>query len=98
MPPRKPLSAADKPYTDFIQPFLIDHSAIRGRLVRLEKSLGKILRAHKYPHAVCEHLGEQMVLASLLSATLSGEGLLTVQAKGDGPVRFSVVDVMAGGV
>jgi molecular chaperone Hsp33 len=39
-----------------------------------------------------------MVLASLLSATLSGEGILTLQAKGDGPVRLMVVDVMAGGV
>jgi molecular chaperone Hsp33 len=97
MPSRKSSTIGDKPYTDFIQPFLIDHSAIRGRLVRLEKALDDILCAHKYPLPVSLHLAEQIVLASLLSATLSDDGILTVQAKGDGPVRFMVVDVMAGG-
>jgi len=97
MPPRKPHSAPDKTYTDFIQPFMIDHSSIRGRLVRLEKTVNDILSAHNYPPAVSVHLAEQLVLSALLSATLSGDGILTVQAKGDGPVRFIVVDVMAGG-
>lgn len=88
----------DKPFIDFIQPFLIDHSAIRGRLVRLEKTLNTILKKHRYPLAVSQLLAEQMVLASLLSATLEKDGILTVQVKGDGPVRFMVVDVMAGGI
>jgi molecular chaperone Hsp33 len=94
----KPASTDEKTYSDFIQPFLIDRSAIRGRLVRLEKSLDNILTAHKYPLPVSEHLAQQIVLASLLAATLSGDGILTVQAKGDGAVRFIVVDVMAGGI
>jgi molecular chaperone Hsp33 len=98
MPPRKPVPAPDKPYSDFIQPFLIDRSAIRGRLVRLETSLSNILAAHNYPLALSQHLAELGVLAALLSATLSGDGILTVQVKGDGAVRFMVVDVMAGGV
>jgi len=98
MPSRKPATTVNKPYNDFIQPFLIDRSGIRGRLVRLEKSLSNILNAHNYPLPVSEHLAEQIVLAALLSATLSGDGILTVQAKGDGPIRFIVVDVMAGGI
>jgi molecular chaperone Hsp33 len=97
-PPSKP---AKEPVsftkTDFVQPFLIDHSAIRGRLARMEKTLDKILTAHNYPRCVSLHLAEQAVLASLLSATLAGEGILTVQVKGDGPVRFMVVDIMANG-
>jgi molecular chaperone Hsp33 len=95
MPSRKPV--AEKTYADFIQPFLIDHSAIRGRLVRLDKALNTILKRHQYPAAVSALLAEQMVLASLLSATLAEGGILTVQTKTDGPVRFMVVDVMAGG-
>lgn len=98
MPSRKTASPADKPFNDFVQPFLIDHSTIRGRLVRLEKSLNNILTAHNYPPVVSRHLAEQIVLAALLSATLTGDGILTVQAKGDGPVRFIVVDVLAGGI
>lgn len=84
-------------YTDFIEPFLIDHSAIRGRFVRLSTLLDDILNAHHYPMAVSMHLAEQIVITCMLSATLVKDGILTVQAKGDGPVRFMVVDVMADG-
>jgi molecular chaperone Hsp33 len=97
MPPRKSAVPSADLHNDFIQPFLIDRSAIRGRLVRLESSVNNILLAHNYPQPVSLHLAEQLVLAALLSATLAGDGILTVQAKGDGPVRFMVVDVMAGG-
>src|SRR5579863_260465 len=90
-------SELQKHYSDFIQPFLIDHSSIRGRLVRVGKVLDEILNAHNYPPAVSLHLAEQIVIACLLSATLDKDGILTVQAKGDGAVRFIVVDVMAGG-
>lgn len=83
---------------DFVQPFLIDHSAIRGRLVRLEKTLDTILTTHNYPQSVSRYLAEQVALASLLSATLAKDGILTVQTKGNGPVRFMVVDVMGSGV
>ncbi len=85
-------------YSDFIQPFLIDHSSIRGRMVRVSKVLDNILNAHNYPLAVSLHLAEQIVIACMLSATLDKGGILTVQAKGNGPVRFIVVDVMAGGI
>lgn len=85
-------------YTDFVQPFLIDHSSIRGRLVRVGKALDDIIKAHNYPAAVSVHLAEQIVIAALLSATLDKDGILTVQAKGDGAVKYIVVDIMAGGV
>jgi molecular chaperone Hsp33 len=98
MSPRKTIAQPEKTYNDFIQPFLIDHSAIRGRLVRLGKMLNGIIDAHRYPQAVSAYLAEQMLLAALLSATLSGEGILTLQAKGDGPLKLLVVDVMASGV
>ncbi|HEU5047825.1 MAG TPA: Hsp33 family molecular chaperone HslO [Rickettsiales bacterium] len=84
-------------YTDFIEPFLIDHSSIRGRFVRLSTVLDDILNAHHYPLAVSMHLAEQIVIACMLSATLVKDGILTVQAKGDGPIRFMVVDVLADG-
>ncbi len=84
-------------YSDFIQPFLIDHSSIRGRLVRVSGVLDSILNAHNYPLPVSLLLAEQIVIACMLSATLDKEGILTVQAKGDGAARFIVVDVMAGG-
>lgn len=97
MPPSTQSREASKQYGDFIQPFMIDHSSIRGRMVRISKVLDTILNAHNYPLAVSCHLAEQIVIACMLSATLDKGGILTVQAKGDGPVRFIVVDVIAGG-
>ncbi|MEI7668834.1 MAG: Hsp33 family molecular chaperone HslO [Pseudomonadota bacterium] len=85
-------------YSDIVQPFLIDHSSIRGRFVRLENVLNNILNAHNYHHTVSYYLAEQIVLASLLSATLQKDGILTVQAKGDGAIKFIVVDIMASGI
>lgn len=84
-------------FTDFVQPFLIDRSAIRGRLVRMELAVDEIVRLHNYPHAASLHFAEQLVLAALLSATLSEGGILTVQAKGEGPMTFMIADVIAGG-
>lgn len=93
-PEKSPVSFTQ---SDFVQPFLIDHSAIRGRLVRLEKALDTIIRTHDYPLSVSLLLAEQVVLAAMLSATLSGDGILTVQAKGWGALKYIVVDVLASG-
>lgn len=97
MPLRTPSKDTTKQYDDFIQPFMIDHSSIRGRMVRVSKALDTILNAHNYPLEVSIHLAEQIVIACMLAATLDKGGILTVQTKGDGPVRFIVVDIMAGG-
>jgi molecular chaperone Hsp33 len=85
-------------HSDFVQPFLIDHSSIRGRLVRVNKVLDDIIIAHNYPFTVSVHLAEQIVIAALLSATLDKGGILTVQVKGDGAIRYIVVDIMADGI
>jgi molecular chaperone Hsp33 len=98
--PEKPIKQQNSFTTsDFVQPFMIDHSAIRGRLVRLEKALDTILTSHDYPLCVSLLLAEQVVLAAMLSATLAGDGILTVQTKGyGGAVNYMVVDVLANGV
>jgi molecular chaperone Hsp33 len=77
---------------DFIQPFLIDHSAIHGRFVRLGSAAEEILSRHRYPKPVAVLLAEMLVVAAMLSSNLKSGGLLTVQAKGEGPVKFLVVD------
>ena len=82
---------------DFAQPFLIDHSNIRGRLVRLNDVVDTILTRHDYPEPVSRLLGELLVVAAMLSGNLKNEGLLTLQLKGKGLVRFIVVDVEFGG-
>ena len=82
---------------DLIQPFLIDHSHIRGQLVRLESVAHTIIEQHRYPKPASKLLAEMLVLAAMLSSNLKSDGILTIQAKGDGPIRFIVVDATSGG-
>ncbi|TAE34947.1 MAG: molecular chaperone Hsp33 [Alphaproteobacteria bacterium] len=84
-------------HEDRVQPFMLHNSVVRGRMVRLDKTLNTILERHAYPPIVSHMLAELLVLASMLSANLPEEGILTFQAKGDGAVAFFVADVRHGG-
>ncbi|PWC52910.1 Hsp33 family molecular chaperone [Azospirillum sp. TSO22-1] len=82
---------------DLVQPFQIEASHLRGRMVRLGPALDEILARHAYPDAVAKFLGETMTLAVLLSSMLKYEGIFTLQTKGDGPIKLMVVDVTSVG-
>jgi molecular chaperone Hsp33 len=82
---------------DLIRPFMIDASGLHGRLVRLGPALDMPLKAHDYPEAVAVLLGEAMALVSGLSAGLKFEGVFSLQARGDGPVKLLIADVTTDG-
>lgn len=82
---------------DVVQPFQLDRSNLRGRLVRLGPALDEILTRHAYPEPVALLLGETITLAAALAAALKYEGIFTLQTKGDGPVSFTVADVTSVG-
>lgn len=84
-------------YEDTLQPFVLHRSSIRGRMVRLCPALDTILKRHDNPASVNHLLAEIITLAAMLSANLPEGGILTMQAKGDGPVKFIVVDAVHGG-
>lgn len=82
---------------DFIRPFMIDANGLHGRLVRLGPALNAPLKAHDYPEPVAVLLGEALALASGLSAGLKFDGVFSIQARGDGPVKLLVADVTTDG-
>lgn len=77
---------------DLVQPFQIESQPVRGRIVRLGAAVDEIIRNHSYPDAVANLLGEACALAALVGASLKFDGRLIVQAQGDGPVAYVVVD------
>lgn len=83
--------------SDYIRPFQIETSGLRGRLVRLGPELDGILGRHAYPAPVARFLAETLTLATLLSAMLKYDGVFTLQGKGDGPLRLLVADVTSEG-
>jgi len=77
---------------DLVAAFQIENQPVRGRIVRLGPAVDEILTRHAYPAAVANLLGETCALAAVVGASLKFDGRLIVQAQGDGPVRYVVVD------
>lgn len=82
---------------DMIQPFRLEKSNVRGRMVRVGPVLQTMMKQHDYPAPVTALLSEVTTLCLALSAMLKYDGIFTLQIKGDGPVRLLVADVTARG-
>jgi molecular chaperone Hsp33 len=75
---------------DRVRRFIFEHGPVRGHWVGLTDAW-RALREHgDYPPAVEELLGEAVVAAVLLAATLKFRGTLTLQLQGEGAVRLLV--------
>src|SRR5258708_28363460 len=82
---------------DLVQPFQIEPTALRGRLVRLGPAVDTIITRHDYPEPVATMLGEAIALAVILAGALKYDGVFTLQTKGDGPLHLMVADVTTAG-
>lgn len=80
------------PSDDLTAQFILPGRPVVGRLVRLGPLANEILNRHDYPEPVANLLGESLALAALVGASLKFEGRLILQAQGDGPVAYVVVD------
>lgn len=93
MPSNMPTNIND----NIIQPFSLETSNLRGRVVRFGTVMDEILKPHAYP-GILEHLmGEALVMTALLSSMLKYEGIFTLQTKGDGPVPMMICDMRTDG-
>ena len=82
---------------DFSLTFLLHQGAHRGRLVRLNETTAQILTRHEYPPVIARLCAETAALATALAFALKFDGIFTLQAQGDGPVRQLVADVTSAG-
>ncbi len=80
------------PAVDLLRPFQLERSQLRGRFVRLGSTVDFVLRAHDYPPAVSDLLGQLLVLAGALAGGLKFAGRFSLQIRADGPVRLLVAD------
>ena len=82
---------------NFVLPFQLEQTRIRGRVVKLDTVLDDILSSHNYPEAVAKLVAETTVLCALLSSMLKFDGVFTLQAQGKGAVSMVVSDIVTGG-
>ena len=80
------------PNSDQLQRFIFEHSDIRGEILTLENSYQNVLSNGNYPLAIQRLIGQFLAAAGLLSATLKFDGVITLQAQGDGPLSLIMAD------
>ncbi len=79
-------------WDDLILPFQLDRSDIRGRVARLDGVLDQILNQHNYPLEVSAQVAEAAVLTALIGQTIKLRWKLSLQIRGDGPLRIIATD------
>jgi molecular chaperone Hsp33 len=74
------------PSNDLLNRFIFDDCDIRGELVTLGESYREILSHNTYPPAIQKLLGEFLAAVGLLSSTLKFDGVIILQARGEGAI------------
>ncbi len=84
-------------WDDTVLPFQLDRSDIRGRVARLDGVLEQVLAQHDYPPAIEALVAEAAMLTALIGQTIKLRWKLSLQVRGDGPVRLIATDYYAPG-
>lgn len=82
-------------WDDTVLPFQLDQSDIRGRAVRLDGALDRILKQHDYPEKVEALIAEMALLTALIGQTIKLRWKLSLQVQSKGPVRMIATDYFA---
>jgi molecular chaperone Hsp33 len=88
-------SAPQIAWDDTVLPFQLDLSDIRGRVARLDGTLNRILAQHAYPPQVEALVAEAVLLTAMIGQTLKLRWKLSVQIRGNGPIRIIATDYYA---
>lgn len=79
-------------WDDTVLPFQLDRSDVRGRVARLDGVLDNVLAQHDYPPVVEALVAEMALLTALIGQTIKLRWKLSLQVRGDGPIRLIATD------
>ena len=82
-------------WDDTVLPFQLDRSDIRGRIARLDGVLDRVLAQHRYPRRVEAMVAEAAMLTAMIGQTIKLRWKLSLQVRGDGPLRIIATDYYA---
>lgn len=77
---------------DAFSRFIFEDHDIRGEIVQLSSSYLDVVNKKDYPTGVKALLGESLAAAVLLSGTLKFDGILSIQARSEGPVSLLMAE------
>ncbi|MDD9923369.1 MAG: Hsp33 family molecular chaperone HslO [Boseongicola sp.] len=79
-------------WDDTVLPFQLDRTDTRGRVARLDGVLQQVLAQHDYPAPIEALVAEATLLTALIGQTIKLRWKLSLQIRGDGPVRLIATD------
>ncbi|TWI06330.1 molecular chaperone Hsp33 [Luteimonas cucumeris] len=82
---------------DRLTRFLLPHAGVRGVHVHLRQTWQQIRERAEYPQAIAELLGQAAVASALFTGHAKIEGRLSVQLRGEGPLRTLFAECTAAG-
>jgi molecular chaperone Hsp33 len=82
---------------DTILPFRLERSNMRGRVARIDRTLGQILDQHSYPVPVSSLVADAVMLTALIGQTVQPGWKFSLQIRGKGPVRLIATEYYAPG-
>ena len=91
----EPSVQAGQDADDRVLPFQLDRTQMRGRVVRLDRTLGTILSQHRYPPVVSGLVAEAALLTALIGQAMKLRWKFSIQVRGEGPVRLIATDYYA---
>lgn len=89
------MSAIQLAWDDTVLPFQLDRPDVRGRVARLDGTLQRILGQHDYPAQIEALVAEAALLTALIGQTIKLRWKLSLQIRGDGPIRIIATDYFA---
>ena len=82
-------------FMDSLLAFQLDKKDVRGRLARVGPMLQDILKNHNYPDRISLLLAEVTLLTALIGEMIKLRWRLSLQIRGDGPVKLLATDYFA---
>ncbi len=79
-------------FTDQLHRFTFQDSDVRGELINLGLCYREVLSKSEYPQPIGHLLGKFLAATGLLSATMKLDGVISLQARGDGLVKLIMAD------
>ena len=73
-------------------PFTVADDRVRGRIVKFDSELNKILKQHQYPEPISRILAELLMVSSMIGSQFKEEVTLSVQFQSDHAVKYIVAD------
>ncbi|MCA1714245.1 MAG: Hsp33 family molecular chaperone HslO, partial [Gammaproteobacteria bacterium] len=91
------MPAATAPDSDRLTRFLLPGAGVRGVRVHLDDTWRQIRERAEYPTAAMELLGEAAAAAALFTGHAKVDGRLSLQLRGEGPLRTLFAECTAAG-